>query len=148
MMAKLSDLVKQMEELEVSLPALMAKAKAAVGRAMVNSLIENTPVDTSQALSNWKVAWGNPDRQVIAPYFRGIYGTTFIESGLEAKSQAAEVLGFPQENKSLFLSNNVDYIEQLDAGTISEQDGLFVEAAYLIAGEIIDGYQLKLPASL
>ena len=148
-MATLSDLARQMEQLEVSLPELMAKAKADAGRVMVNYLIEETPVDTSQALSNWKVAWGQPDRNTIGPYVPGKFGSTYSDSVQEAQLQAALILSSPVENKDLFISNNVDYIEELnDETSKSKQSGFFVERAEALVGQFIDNYSLKLPASL
>lgn len=147
-MPTLNDLAKQMLDLASNLPTIAAEAKAFVGREMVTHLIYHTPVDTTQALSNWQATWGNPAHSFIHPYFPGRRGSTHPESAEEALSVALDNLSVPRPKQDVFLTNNADYIQDLDDGTVSRQAGGFVAGAELVGRQAIANFKPILPTSL
>jgi hypothetical protein len=80
LMGDLATLAKRMRTIATNLPTNTAKLAAEVANEVVESLEapppEGTPVDTSQALSNWQVGLGAPVDARIAPHFVGEKGST------------------------------------------------------------------------
>lgn len=75
------------------------------------ALVLNTPVDTGRARANWIVSIGSPS------------GDTFGFTGgeAEATNQALEqgrstIDGYKLGKGAIFISNNLPYIQRLDAG--------------------------------
>ena len=96
-------------------------------------MVRNTPVDTSQALSNWQVGIGAPVHTTINPIVYGSYGSTQAQSAAGAIAKAKLQLASKRPGQPIFISNALHYIKELDAGTISKQPGGFVEKAMIIA---------------
>lgn len=129
------------EKLEKAADAQAARANAVsinAATAMLKQLIFSTPVDTSQALSNWQVGVGAPARGFIRPYFFGSKGSTRSASGNEAYAVGVARLRAKKPGEPVYLSNNAPYIESLNNGTLSSQPGGFVEAALLVGKKIVE----------
>lgn len=117
------------------MPALVKrganKLAQEVATEVVTDLIEVTPVDTSNALSNWQVRLGNATRATIEPYFPGIFGSTHGQSTNAATLAALAVIQGKKPGKPLYISNNVDYIEKLNAGSSRQAPAGFVQISIL-----------------
>lgn len=100
-----------------------------VANTVLESLVDNTPVDTSQALSNWIVTIDGPGFGTRAAFVLGKGGSSKAASASQTVSVGKAVIGLKRPGESIFITNNLDYIEQLNAGTISAQPGQFVEKA-------------------
>lgn len=89
-------------------------------------LQDATPVDTGWARSNWIPQIGTP--------FEGTAGTREdaeqgrIDSG-SATAGRAEVSRYRLEQGDIHVSNEVPYIEKLNAGSSSQAPAAFVQAA-------------------
>ena len=106
-----------------------------VALAVLSHLVRNTPVDTSQALSNWQVGIGAPVHTTIDPIVYGSYGSTQAQSAAGAIAKAKLQLASKRPGQPIFISNAIHYIKELDDGTIksnSKPSG-FVERAMIIA---------------
>lgn len=99
---------------------------------MVEELVYVTPVDTSQALSNWQVNLTSPAPDEIGPYYPGDRGSTRGASAREAIEQATQELAYKKPGQPIYLSNLVDYIKKLDEGSSSQFAGGFVPRALLV----------------
>lgn len=100
-------------------------------KAAVETLVYITPVDTSEALSNWQVFLGNPAPDNLPPYFLGAKGSTRGASAREAISEAAAELAFKKPEQFVFISNLAPHIGKLDQGWSSQFPGGFVPRALL-----------------
>lgn len=107
-------------------------AKIRTGAATtLRELVDTTPVDTSQALSNWIVSTGRPSgtqRNAISP---GKSGST-----AEASRVATIAIGTSDLNTMLkrssdivYITNNEEYIADLDDGKSPQQSPGFVGRA-------------------
>lgn len=99
---------------------------------MVRELVAHTPVDTSQAISNWIVEPGTVDYSFIGPWVPGRRGSTKARSGTIALRYARIQAKSKKPGQPLFISNSAPYIRDLDAGTISRQPGGFVARARIV----------------
>lgn len=82
----------------------------------VQRLIYETPVDTSQALSNWRVNVKFIITGTLPAYFVGSEGSTKAVSASIALSAAKQQIMRKKYGMSLTISNNLDYIVELNKG--------------------------------
>lgn len=133
------------------MPTLLALAEIMEERAKTfedkaNDLVKNviseiaedliyitTPVDTSQALSNWRIGLDGPIQGFRPPYDTGSYGSTRISSASSAFAVANKVIEARKLRTSTYISNAVPYIGFLDRGKSKQFSGDFGARALLIA---------------
>jgi hypothetical protein len=94
------------------------------------NLIEDTPVDTGWARSNWVPNIGSPRKKPagVRPTSRGAPG---LDSAPQAAGQVA-IAGY-RLGPSIFISNNVPYIKKLNAGSSRKAPAAFIQSAILRA---------------
>lgn len=143
-MATLTDLANRMKALPAILASEGSRCAVEVAMAMETNLVRTTPVDTSNALSNWQGSLENPIFNEIMPYSVGTKGSTRIVSGNEAIAETKRAIENKQPGQSVFLSNNAPYIRDLDSGSISKQPGGFVSASLLIGHLTARRFKMKL----
>lgn len=101
--------------------------------AIVGELIEATPIDTGKAKSNWRVGVVSKPRGTIEAYFPGELGDTTVENIMAANDAAYEVLD-SYNGGVVYIANNVDYLDELNAGKSLQQprsgwiEGIMVRA--------------------
>lgn len=103
-----------------------------VAIAVVKDLIPATPADTTRALSNWVPSFGSPVNYSIFPYVSGQLGSTRGASVSAALAEAMSAIADKKPGQSIFFTNNVDYILQLNAGSSKQAPAGFVERSVLI----------------
>lgn len=111
------------------------EAKKTVAKAIVHYLVNITPVDTSQALSNWQARNDFPVAFPIKPYFAGAQGSTKSASAREAYDEAVKIIDLALPGEPIYLSNVLPYIQRLDDGSSTQHPGGFVSAS-LIVGRV------------
>ncbi len=113
---------------------LVRKCALAVDAAVVMA----TPVDTGRARANWQV--GINDAITTADRER------FSQSGRESIAAAQqEIKGFRTSNpndKSIHITNNLDYIGRLNDGWSAQAPAAFVEQAVMVGVNAIRGAKI------
>jgi hypothetical protein len=138
-----------------ALAARMKALSAAVGPAenrlvsqvvgtIVGDLALNTPVDTSQAISNWRVGIGSPPSAKVPPHFPGKHGSTYALSSPETVKRALEALQSRKPGQTVYIANNLPYIRKLNEGSSTQQPKGFVERAIVIGRRQIRNAKLGL----
>lgn len=99
--------------------------------AILAEVVIATPVDTGRARGNWNVGLGvapdpSPEEQQA----------TLDPSGQVALQRGAAVIA-ARRDEAIFLSNNVPYIEQLNAGSSAQAPALFVEKSVQAGIEVV-----------
>lgn len=92
------------------------------------ALLWETPVDTSQALSNWKVTIGAPDYDFIGPHVPGEHGSTQTASIAEAYGLAKTAIAKKTPGQDIWLSNNAPYIIDLNGGSSAQAPAHFIQS--------------------
>lgn len=131
-MANLRDLATSMRKRAAVVETMGNTLSQAGTQAMLETLVEVTPVDTSAALSNWQVNLNNPPADELPPYFAGSHGSTRASSGQEALTEGTAEIERKKPGQTIFLSNMVPYITRLDEGSSSQFPGGFVPRALLV----------------
>lgn len=90
------------------------------------NLIEDTPVDTGWASSNWVPSIGVP--------FTSIAGSkdgskVTLDRSPSERGKADVVANYTLDKGAIYISNNVPYIKFLNEGSSAQAPALFVEAA-------------------
>lgn len=103
----------------------------AVAREVDAAVVQSTPVDTGHARSNWIVQLNSAATEEISNVDQSGKVSSFERSGLGAISRGEQVIGRfnVQRDMSIHISNNVPYIEQLNAGSSTQAPAGFVQQA-------------------
>lgn len=118
-------------------------------KAALIAVVFNTPADKGVARSNWRVGIGAPATAVIPAYSPG----KKLGKGETANASAAIAAGKARLNASLgsfggglktsvYLSNNVPYIEKLNEGSSDQAAEGFIQTAILAAVGAIRGFKI------
>lgn len=95
--------------------------------ALYSSIVRKTPVDTGRARANWNISVGHPD--------------TSTTSSTRKTPKSMSSLPEPKGDESIFICNNLDYIEKLEYGGFPnppKKDG----------GKTINGFSKQAPAGM
>lgn len=130
-MATLLQLATRMRALSARLPTIADEAKKVVATAMLDSLLDNTPADTSTLVSNWQVGTG-PISVVRPAYAEGKGGSTRETSIGAARGAGHAVIEAIAPGKPIVISNPVPYARYVNDGTSQHAPLLFVEKARLV----------------
>jgi len=122
-----------LERLCNALPGQINKAAnvlaVTVTKAIGNDAIDHTPVDTSEAESNWQVSLNSPANFPLPAIVEGSRGSTAEESARQAKAHILRVLKDKQPGEPAWLSNVAEHIVDLNNGTSKQEPRGFVERA-------------------
>lgn len=143
-MKTLLDLASDIEKLEERIPLAANQIKIATTAAIHGFLLEDTPVDTSKALSNWVVTADDPWRIEIEAHHEGVLGSTQEQSIASAKVAARQQYARVKPGESLFISNNAHYIGDLNNGSSRQAPAGFIEASILKARKLAKNFKLSL----
>lgn len=112
----LDELVSALRNTAKTLPDDVTKVTKQVTEYVVQRLIYETPVDTSQALSNWRVNVKYKISGTLPAYFSGFDGSTKGLSTSTALGAAKQQIARKKYGMALSISNNLDYIVELNQG--------------------------------
>lgn len=141
-----NDLFKLADKLERKAKAIEEAASQTavdVALAIVGDLAYKTPVDTSQALSNWQVSLDAPLTTFISPHYPGEFGSSQNASAQETINRAKAVLKDKKPGQKIYITNNAPYIVRLNNGHSGQQPAGFVERAVLIGRKTIKNFKVK-----
>jgi hypothetical protein len=108
------EMIGRAEEVEKSVNRIVELA----GRAIAKEVIATTPVDTSQALSNWTGSLGSPSTVTRLPYSPGHFGDTAGTSGAAAQVAVNAAIKGRRTGQDVWISNSLPYINDLNVGNI------------------------------
>lgn len=108
----------------VGVPGEYRRLVTAVALELQRRLILKTPRDTGRAAGNWQLSRVNPIRSVLPAE-----GQTRSESVRLELSKSQDRMAAFQAGQTVFVANNVEYVQYLNQGTSSQAPAMFVEAA-------------------
>lgn len=142
MAGNLLSLAKRLEERADTLSDDANELKKRAATEMLEYLVYETPVDTSQALSNWQIGNGRPVTAEIPPHAPGSGGSTAATSRAAAIAEGRERIAASKPGEPIYLSNLLPYIRRLNTGWSKQSPGGFVEASLMIGRNIIQTVRL------
>lgn len=126
-MGTLRDLKTAMDRLSKQIPVNAQGMVKQTVLAIDQVLVVSTPVDTGRARANWVVGTG-PSTKAIDAYAPGKGGSTAAENAEAALAQARAFLD-STDASTIYISNDLDYIEYLNQGTSAQAPAGFIEEA-------------------
>lgn len=130
-MGTLKGLAARMSAEADRLEEYASDAAVFLARNIAHNLIDETPVDTSRALSNWLISLGGPSNMGTIDFVKGEHGSTQGASAAIAKRRVDEALATKLPGQSIFISNVVRYIVALNRGHSGQAPAMYVENAVL-----------------
>lgn len=116
-MADLLALADRMKRIKKDLPDKATNLTIEVAERTVENLVssppDGTPVDTSQAMSNWQVSVGQAKRSFIEAHAKGKGGSTAGISRGNVLTSALASLRSRKVGQVIYISNNAPYIRRL-----------------------------------
>lgn len=105
-------------------------------RRTVETLVQDTPVDTGEAISNWLVGRGRPRRSIIKPHFPGKGGSTARANRLATVKEASRRVR-AGKTRPIWISNNVPHMEFLNRGSSTQAPAGFIQNALVSAQQAV-----------
>lgn len=143
MTGTLRGLAERLENRAAKLDEQVSRLAVETADAIVSDLVNVTPVDTSQALSNWQVSVGSPVNGSIPPYVPGEGGSTQGLSASAALAEARAMLKTKKPGQVIYISNVLRYIQRLNDGSSKQAPAGFVERAVLLGRRYLATAKLK-----
>jgi hypothetical protein len=107
--------------------AAVDKLKAAIV-AVVDEVVNRTPIDTSRARTNWQTIIGGPATAEV-PFVMGAAGSTASQAYQRAMASAEAATKAVRLGNRVWVSNCVPYIHELNKGTSQQAPPNFVDHA-------------------
>lgn len=142
-MANLNDLANRIDKVPTKIGMQVVELKRQIVIAIVTDLAYKTPVDTSQALSNWDVSTGQPITVKHGPYFAGFAGSTKGVSAIETIARAVQAAKQFKPNETAYIANNQPYIRKLNDGWSAQAPAGFAQRAVIIGRKTMQQFKLK-----
>ena len=121
---------KRANALEIGVNALVKRVALTADQTVVLA----TPVDTGRARSNWITSINRPSSQTIEPYVPGDkLGIGETANAQAAIDQARTVIETRKSGQSIHITNNLEYIGELNDGSSRQAPANFVGKAVLAA---------------
>jgi hypothetical protein len=139
----LLDLATSLEKKSKLIEKQASDAAVSVALTIVGDLAYITPVDTSQALSNWITTLSTASNSTIAPQFFGSRGSTKRASAAETINSAIRILASKKPGQVIYITNNLFYIRDLNDGSSSQAPAGFVERSVLIGRKLLSKFKIK-----
>lgn len=139
----LLDLANDVDKLGEKIAQSASDHAVKTALTIVGDLVYHTPVDTSQALSNWDVTIGAPVSDPHGPYFAGQHGSTQRQSAAQALNVAKETLKDKKPGQSIFIANTLPYIRRLNDGHSQQVPAGFIERALLLGRKMKASFKLR-----
>jgi hypothetical protein len=129
----LLDLAKDIERLDKTAQKTASNLAVSFAEQIVIELATETPVDTSEAISNWQVSIGRRVDTDLPPWMPGMQGSTYTYSRNATIAAAKRNLRGKKPGQSIFISNLAAHIIELNQGSSRQAPAGFIEAAILRA---------------
>jgi len=143
MAGSLLDLADSIAAKRVNLGKGASEAAKKFALTTVAELAYKTPVDTSQALSNWTVTIESPATGKHGPHFGGIGGSSYRASAAETVALAKKALEAKKPGQAIWITNNQPYINRLNDGYSAQAPAGFIEAAILVGRRTLKTFKYK-----
>lgn len=114
-----------------------------VGMKVVTEVVNRTPVDTGKARSNWQVTIGQPATGELPPYAPGSHlGRNETANAAAAVASARSALATHGQGRTIYITNNVNYIEKLNHGWSQQAPANFVVHGIMTVKPFIRGQKI------
>lgn len=132
-MAGLDDFAKRIDRIAVRVEGNVERAMKDCAGAVLRSVVENTPVDTGMARSNWTPELDRAFEGLFPARVPGKAGSTAEENAaatIEAGTPTIEEFDLAA-NREIHITNNAPHIQPLNDGHSKQAPAGFVQMAVM-----------------
>lgn len=117
MAIKFEDLDKTVYQWEQNFKQSSLAARKKSGSVFLDEVVNNTPQDTGETVSNWVVGRGDiPPSGMLLPYFKGHKGSARNANIVATKAKGKQTIRALRRADDLFIVNNSPIMALLEAG--------------------------------
>lgn len=127
---------KLMTQRRVNLPQEVHVVVKDTSKAYLLTAADMTPVDTSAAVSNWRVGLDHSPQGWIAPHVPGRFRSTALESFNATIGAGFAIIDSSKPGNAIHIVNNIPYIGDLNDGTSTQAPGGMTASAELVASRV------------
>lgn len=103
--------------------------KKDVADTLITALAETTPVDVGTAISNWQVGLGDAVANTVSAQVPGHKGSTWEPNVRGTLADATMRIDTALPGEAIHVTNNLDYIDDLEGGSSPQaRDGMVKQA--------------------
>lgn len=147
-MASLRAFASNMRKRSRTVPSNADKLVRRVAETVLVNVVNDTPVDSGQAKSNWQVKLNSPATNTIPAYHPGKDGST-SQANLRATVEAGlEVIKDYTSGQVIHITNNLPYIGELNDGWSNQAPPGYVQDAVLVAIGTIQEAGFKITSNI
>ncbi len=121
------------------IPTNLNAIKIDVGKAVLESVANDTPADKGTAISNWQVGLDTADFQPIPAFVPGTKGSSKAENVHATIAAGTSTLVRSKAGQVIHITNVLPYIKKLNEGWSAQAPKAFVETAVKRGLERIKG---------
>ena len=140
----LLSLSRRMQRIKRAIPEEANRIKKEVAEKVATDLIRVTPVDVSEALSNWQVGINAAPSLPLPAIYPGKKGDTESASEAAAIEHAQRVLVDSEPGEKLYVSNLARHIVFLNDGSSAQEPAGFVNRAVILGRIVLRKARLNL----
>ena len=119
------DLTDFIDEIEADADQVVRK----VTLDLMNEISANNPVRTGRSRANWNISQGAPDTSVVEKTFGKSRNESDGPSAAFLKQKSEAAVEKIKAGQTVFITNNVEYLADLNNGTPEREGQHFVELA-------------------
>ena len=120
MTTNLRDFTAGLKAFEAEVKAAHTEQVRAVGRELLELLVQGSPVDTGHFKANWQVSIGRPATGIV----NGV-----DPDGAQTIARGEAVLRRVRAFDTVHITNNVAYAQELEEGSVQRPPAAMVKAA-------------------
>lgn len=136
-MASLRELSKRMKNASQAVRSNADKLVMEVAATVLENVVSDTPVDTGRARSNWIVKLGSSATETRPPFVPGEKGSTGDDNIIAALAMGEPTLEAYRSGQAIHITNNLDYIGELNDGSSNQAPPGYVQDAVLEALSVV-----------
>lgn len=133
-MATLAQFARNMRRQADRIEYQSLQLKRQVGYHVLVNVVQGTPIDSGQARFNWNVGFNGPNRAVDTAGFDG-YGR--VGDWRAKMATSASAISRAGELDSIYISNSLPYIQQLNRGRSPQASADYVQTAAITGAQIV-----------
>lgn len=152
----LNGLADYLDQLVSDLPILVSGVAREAAEAIAMDLVQNTPVDTGEAMCNWVVSLDSPvfdtefafDPSPRGKMRQGVWthtvdpAVTRAANLSEAQATITAALEAKQPGQDIFITNSLPYINSLNDGSSKQTPSAFVDRAIIVGKTVAESAKI------
>lgn len=137
-------LAEYADELAKEVLLISSEASKLYSIELIKALINFSPIDTSELVSNWVVNINIKPEVILRAHYKGKKGSTAGLSKLKAITDALNIIKNIKPGDKVYLSNLAPQVVYTNYGTTQQEPQYFIERAMQLAQKTANSKELNI----